>query len=261
MAAPTGVAWVGDYLPEYKLSPELKSLLDVFESNGIANVVSLLAKMAAAERNEQTASDGAASAEQAALWYLLQSISVRDGLGMSANRSINSSSSGSSVRIEVTLASALPEHAINEASLQAARDTILAQASGSTPADRQGSTPAEQAAAAWKTDLLDICSGCVTKPRGSGLIGTAPSVLLTVPLADLPVVVSYLTAQSDVHWLSPASEPRVSNYYGTSIGQSGQCPSTYSTSNVGNSAYPYNDEGKHPIWSAGLTVRALVLGL
>lgn len=248
-----GIAWVGDYLPEYKLAPELGNLLTVIENDGIARAISLLGEVAASARDDPIASNTAASGKEATLRYLLQGISVQGGLGSPAN---GTSTSSGSVRIEVMLASALPAHATDEAALQVARDKILAEALSGTPSANKGATPAAQAAAAWAADLAQICGGCVLIPRGSGLIGTAPIVILAVPLADLPEVVSYLAAQSNVHWLSPASEPKVANYYGTAISQSGQCESTYNTSNVGNSAYQYNDEGKHPIWSAGLTVRA-----
>lgn len=50
------------------------------------------------------------------------------------------------------------------------------------------------------------------------------------------------------------SSPRAANYYGTAISQCGQAESTYDVANLANPNYAYNDQGKHPLWDAGLTV-------
>ena len=54
---------------------------------------------------------------------------------------------------------------------------------------------------------------------------------------------------------------RLANYYGTAITQSGQCETQYDTANVPDSGYTYYDQGRHPMWAAGLNVRHPVLSL
>lgn len=50
------------------------------------------------------------------------------------------------------------------------------------------------------------------------------------------------------------SSPRAANYYGTAISQCGASESIYDVANLANGAYAYNDEGKTPLWDAGLRV-------
>ena len=66
-------------------------------------------------------------------------------------------------------------------------------------------------------------------------------------------------ADEQVHWLATAATARVANYYGTAITQSGHSEAQYDTANVQNVGYTYNDGGLHPMWAAGLDVRATSL--
>ena len=59
-----------------------------------------------------------------------------------------------------------------------------------------------------------------------------------------------------VHWMASVPVSRLANFYGTAITQSGQCESQYDCANIEDSGYTYNDAGKHPMWAAGLNVRA-----
>lgn len=78
--------------------------------------------------------------------------------------------------------------------------------------------------------------------------------MVKVPLQHLDAAASLLAGQPAVHWLTLHSSPRTANYYGTAISQCGASESTYDVANLANGAYGYNDEGKTPLWDAGLRV-------
>ena len=63
-------------------------------------------------------------------------------------------------------------------------------------------------------------------------------------------------AAAQVHWLATAATAQAANYYGTAITQSGRSEPKYDTANVQNGGYTYTDGGLHPMWNAGLDVRA-----
>ena len=247
---------MGDYLPTYKLSPEMSTIVTFIESNDHVTAHALLDKLTAAPGDTIPPDLQASGLEPASLRLLQKSVlGTRSDVPVGDRSSTSGNSGEYNVRLEVSLAAALPPHASDESELEAARASVLAIAlDGKMPANSLDANVAQKAAALWATDMNDICSGfCGIHPVGSGLIGTAPSVVLTVPLADVPAVVSYLATQSDVNWISPSGVIRQANYYSTAINQGGQCESTLDTSNLSNSNYVYNDEGKHPIWQAGLT--------
>jgi len=63
-------------------------------------------------------------------------------------------------------------------------------------------------------------------------------------------------AAAQVHWLATAATAQAANYYGTAITQSGRSEPQYDTANVQDGGYTYTDGGLHPMWNAGLDVRA-----
>lgn len=81
--------------------------------------------------------------------------------------------------------------------------------------------------------------------------------MVKAPLQRLAAAAALLAAQPGVHWVTLHSSPRAANFYGTAVSQCGAAESTYDVANLANSAYTYNDEGKHPLWAAGLRVSNL----
>ena len=85
-------------------------------------------------------------------------------------------------------------------------------------------------------------------------IGTMPSVVAceqpsySCYLLGLQAVVVWLTAQPQVHWVSPRPKTRAANFFATGIGQSGNAASFAAASNGPGSA---GDAGTHPLWDAG----------
>lgn len=67
-------------------------------------------------------------------------------------------------------------------------------------------------------------------------------------LLGLQAVVVWLTAQPQVHWVSPRPKTRAANFFATGIGQSGNAASFAAASNGPGSA---GDAGTHPLWDAG----------
>jgi len=100
--------------------------------------------------------------------------------------------------------------------------------------------------------LAAACGG-----SGGGCLiaqSTAERLVVKVPLQHLDAAASLLAGQPAVHWLTLHSSPRAANYYGTAISQCGASESIYDVANLANGAYAYNDEGKTPLWGAGLRV-------
>ena len=69
-------------------------------------------------------------------------------------------------------------------------------------------------------------------------------------LLGLQAVLVWLTAQPQVHWVSPRPKTRAANFFATGIGQSGNAASFAAASNGPGSA---GDAGTHPLWDAGCT--------
>ena len=61
-------------------------------------------------------------------------------------------------------------------------------------------------------------------------------------------MVEWLTAQPQVHWISPRPKTRAANFFATGIGQSGNAAPLADASNGAGAA---NDAGTHPLWDAG----------
>ena len=70
-------------------------------------------------------------------------------------------------------------------------------------------------------------------------------------LVGLQAVIVWLTAQPQVHWVSPRPKTRAANFFATGIGQSGNAASFAAASNGPGSA---GDAGTHPLWDAGWTM-------
>ena len=253
-----GVAWVGDYLPAYKLAPEMSTIINFIESRSAKFASDLFDNIATSNTNDALLLDSHTSGLEAPVLQLLrrsvskQKVAVPLGGRWSSSRN---SSSDHTIRLEVSLRSALPAHATDEAALKLAKSSVLAPAlEGTPPAITPETESAQRAVATWAPYLLKVCdAACVIHRVSAGLVGIPPTVVLTIPLADVPAVVSYLAIQSDVNWISPTSKIQMANFYAGAITQTGQCVSTFDTSSMGNTSYVYNDEGKHPMWAAGLT--------
>ena len=62
-------------------------------------------------------------------------------------------------------------------------------------------------------------------------------------------VVEWLTAQPQVHWVSPRAQTKASNFFATGISQSGTAAMLADASNPAGAS---NDAGTHPLWDAGI---------
>ena len=67
-------------------------------------------------------------------------------------------------------------------------------------------------------------------------------------MSQVQVLVDWLTAQPQVHWVSPRPKIRAANFFATGIGQSGNAATLAAASNGPGAA---NDGGTHPLWDAG----------
>lgn len=61
-------------------------------------------------------------------------------------------------------------------------------------------------------------------------------------------VVEWLTAQPQVHWISPRAQTKASNFFATGISQSGSAATLADASNPAGAS---SDAGTHPLWDAG----------
>lgn len=61
-------------------------------------------------------------------------------------------------------------------------------------------------------------------------------------------VVEWLTAQPQVHWVSPRAQTKASNFFATGISQ---CGSAATLADASNAAGASGDAGTHPLWDAG----------
>lgn len=59
----------------------------------------------------------------------------------------------------------------------------------------------------------------------------------------------WLTAQPQVHWVSPRAQTKASNFFATGISQSGSAATLADASNPAGAS---NDAGTHPLWDAGI---------
>lgn len=66
--------------------------------------------------------------------------------------------------------------------------------------------------------------------------------------------VEWLTAQPQVHWVSPRAQTKASNFFATGISQSGSAATLADASNPAGAS---NDAGTHPLWDAGICAECL----
>ncbi|KAL0037541.1 hypothetical protein WJX77_001610 [Trebouxia sp. C0004] len=113
--------------------------------------------------------------------------------------------------------------------------------------------PSNAAVADWQAPLAVVCSSlCSIAASGSG------RVMVKAPLQYSQAVVEWLTAQPQVHWVSPRAQTKASNFFATGISQSG------TAATLADASYPAgasNDAGTHPLWDAGLNGENQIVGM
>ena len=106
-------------------------------------------------------------------------------------------------------------------------------------------------------DTANACSKhCVSRPLLCLIPSMYINLRITCPssksqaysnhLLALQAVVVWLTAQPQVHWVSPRAKTRAANFFATGIGQCGSAASL-AAARLG----PEQDAGTHPFWKAG----------
>ena len=178
-----GVAWVGDYLPSYKVAPMLTRLLQLVDQEGPSAVAVMAAEAAAS-----TGPPRGAAVHATAQWRALRTVELSSGAPTAAG----TAAVAAAVRIDATFVSALPAHAVDETALAAAREAVL-----SGPSTWNFSTDAASAGVmmAQRTALSACCGHeCTVEDAGA----TARSVTIVASLGSAAAVVSCLAVDPEV---------------------------------------------------------------
>jgi hypothetical protein len=107
--------------------------------------------------------------------------------------------------------------------------------------------PAEAAVKEWRVILDELCNG--SRHAGVEVEGDT-QMAVRVPIGSLLGVLSWLSHQSGVHWLSPRPIVHTSNYQGVTILQTGRAAA------IGGTSFT----GIRPLWDAGLDGTGQVVG-
>ncbi|KAL3130908.1 Signal peptide peptidase-like 2A [Trebouxia sp. C0009 RCD-2024] len=223
-----GVVWVGDYHAAYKASPEIQRLV------GWAAVQPRL------------------GLQQAGSKQSTQPHSPRPAKGVHAF--VRQNEDGSNVLVlDVSFPQSLAD------GLDSSKSTIQPHLQQNVSASltsfiikRQPKFhPANAALADWQAPLDVVChSQCRLAASGPGRIS------VTAPAEFAEDVLVWLTAQPQVHWVSPRAKTRAANFFATGIGQSGSA-ATLDDAKLGLD----QDAGTHPFWKAGLTGVGQTVGM
>ncbi|DBB02440.1 TPA: Signal peptide peptidase-like 2A [Trebouxia sp. C0006] len=229
-----GVLWIGDFHEEYKTAPEAQHLLGWVIGHG-AQIV------------QQSSSSPSAKG---------QSASQRSH---SMHAYVRQAADGSPV---VIFDVSFPQHLSQQLEeLQSALQQHDSWANASlsfadtSPGVNQKAKfyPSNAAVADWQAPLAVVCSSlCSIAASGSG------RVMVKAPLQYSQAVVKWLTAQPQVHWVSPRAQTKASNFFATGISQSGTAATLADASNPAGAS---NDAGTHPLWDAGLNGENQIVGM
>ena len=179
------MAWIGDYLPSYKVAPLLADLLELIDQHGATTVtvMAMAARQQAEPPSLPAGSSRTAAASATSQWRALRTVQVHSNADGASG-----AAAAATVRVQVTFVSALPAHALDESALKTAREAVLSGPQGGQQSSASDA-PAQGAA-------LSACcaAGCSIETSGA----SARASVIVAPLQNVSAIVTCLAAHPEV---------------------------------------------------------------